>query len=394
MLLPKPHRIIPLLLIILFLSFIVARDLEQRKLEPIRMTLFTQDKNLDYGLSVPENDPRLQAIKQLQQIGSPVAVSILRDFLTNNDMHKQLKQKTLAALGQLGTKHAIKAIEEFESWSKKRFNHPAPFKFGKHQSPLDHIADGFLRPLAEATDKNGKTWAIFAGARYTSWTHEGYPEIWLTCKREKDFWKEPILLDLPDMPAIKSTRLKSWKNQCPLTVENDLIKITLDGKKLQTSISRSLRDTDGDTMPDIAEASLPTDSQNPDSDKDGIPDGNDSNPLTPPVKEPNDTHQIRQAVFSILLATSSSRQPIFIVDEGDFAKQEYYGYAGLVLPAEKAKPGRINITEINVRITSPTRAVASIGDYEGNEAASGHEAKLRKIRGKWVVIEFALTIIS
>lgn len=394
MLLPKPHRIIPLLLIILFLFISVARTLEQRKLEPIRATLFNEERSRDYGLSVPENDPRLNAIKQLQQIGSPVAVAILRDFLINNDMDKQLKQKALTALGQLGTKRAIRAIEEFESWSQERFNHPAPFKFGKYQSALDHFADGYLPPLAQTTDINGKTWAIFPWARYTGWTYEAHAEIWLTCKNENGSWREPILLDVPNMPTIKRESSKSWEAKCALTVENDVVKITYDGEKLETTISGSLRDTDGDNLPNIAEARLYTDPQNPDCDEDGILDGNDSNPLTPPVKEPNDTHHIRQAVFSILLATSSNREPIFIVEKGDFAKQEYYGRAGMVLPAKKAEPGRINITAIDVKITSPTTAIADISDYEGNLAASGHEAKLKKVKGKWVVIQFALTIIS
>jgi len=394
MALRKYRRIIPLLFIILLLSFVLARAIEGRRLERIRMTLFKESKEIDYGLSVPENDPRLRAIERLQKMGSGAAVWVLRDFLTNNDMDKQLKQKALTALGQLGTGRAIGAITEFESWSKKRFDNPPPFKFGKHQSPLNHIADGYLKPLAETTDKDGKTWAIFPWARYTGWTQETWPEIWLTCREEKDSWREPILLDLPNMPAIKRSPLKSSTNKCPLTVENDLVVVSFDGRKVKASIVDLLRDTDGDCLPDIAEARLATDGQDPDCDNDGIPDGNDSNPLTPGVKEPNDTHQIRQAVFSILLATSSSRVPIFIVDKGDLARQEYYGCAGLVLPAEKVKPGRINITAINVRITSPTTAIANIGDYEGNLAASGHEAKLRKIRGKWVVVEFRLTIIS
>ena len=394
MLLPKPHRIIPLVLIILFLSFILARSLEQEKLEPIRMTLFNEAESCDYGLSVPDDDPRLKAIKKLQQIGSAAAVSILRDFLTDNDVHKQLKQKALTALGQLGTKHAIRAIVAFESWSQQRFNHPPPFKFGRRQSPLDHIGDGYLPPLGQTTDKNGKTWAIFPWVRYSGWTDEAQPEIWLTSKSESGSWEEPILLHLPTMPTIKRKSSKSWQTQCALAVDNDVVKIACDGEELETTISGSLRDSDGDNLPDIAEARLLTDPQKPDCDGDGIPDGNDSNPLTPPTKQPDDTHQIRQAVFSILLATSSSRQPIFIVANGDFAEQEYYGYAGLVLPAKKAKPGRINITAIKVEITSPTTAIAGITDYEGSLAASGHRAKLKKVNGKWIVIEFALTFIS
>jgi hypothetical protein len=394
MVLRKNHRIIALLLIILFLCFALARAIEARRLERLRVTLFKENKEIDYSLGVQEDDPRLNAIEQLQKMRSPRAVSLLRDFLTNNYMNQKLKQKALTALGRLATRHAINAITEFESWSKKRFNHPLAFKFGKHPSPIDHFADGYMKPLAQTTDKHGKTWAIFSWARYSGWSDDGRQEIWLTSRKQNSHWAEPILLDLQNIPVTQGSGLESLTNQCPLAVESGIVRITLGGQKFEACIKDSFRDSDGDTLPDIVEARLPTDQNDPDCDNDGIPDGNDSNPLTPPTKEPNDTHEIRQAVFSILLATSSNRQLIFIIDKGDQARQEYYGSAGPVFPAKETEPGAINITTIDVKITSPTRASAYVADWEGNLAASGHEAKLRKIRGKWVVVQFAMTWIS
>ena len=47
-----------------------------------------------------------------------------------------------------------------------------------------------------------------------------------------------------------------------------------------------------------------------------------------------------------------------------------------------------------MRIDSPTTASATISDYEGNLAGSEHDAKLEKINGKWVVVEFKMTWIS
>ena len=143
-------------------------------------------------------------------------------------------------------------------------------------------------------------------------------------------------------------------------------------------------------MPDIVEARLLTDSQNPDSDSDGVPDGKDTNPLTPKQKETNDITEIRQAVFSALFATTSSQNAIVIVNRDEFAKQEYYGFSGTVLRSPESRQGFVNVTSIDIRYQSDDSATVGIGDYEGSMAGSHHEAKLKKIDGKWVVVEFSL----
>jgi hypothetical protein len=396
MVMSKPHRIIPLLLIIFFLLFPVIRNLEQIRLKPLRRTLFNEQRNIRYGFNAPEDKPRFEAIKKLQQIGSYTAVSILRDFLTNNEMDKQLKQKALIALGQLGTRKAIKSIKKFEDWSQKRFEHPLPFKFGKVQSPIDHIADGKTRPFVETIDKNEKTWAIILRAIHIDPNQGFKAEFWLTSKNENDnnSWEEPILLDMANMPEliIKPSELYHIKRS--LIVQNDIIKIIYDGKELETTITGSLKDSDEDFLPDIKETKLRTDPQNPDCDNDSIPDGKDSNPFTPRHKKKDDVVEIRQAIFSILLATSPSRRTISIIDKGDFARQEYYGYSGFVLRLPETRQGSINITQIEVKLESTDTATAFICDWEGMLAASVHEAKLKKIYGKWVVVEFKMTMIS
>jgi hypothetical protein len=49
---------------------------------------------------------------------------------------------------------------------------------------------------------------------------------------------------------------------------------------------------------------------------------------------------------------------------------------------------------MQVKIDSPTAATAIVEDWEGDLAASGHEAKLRKIKGNWVVVQLRMTWIS
>jgi hypothetical protein len=246
----------------------------------------------------------------------------------------------------------------------------------------------YLDLIAEATDEKGKTWAVFPWSRY------GKQDIWLTFSTEKDSWSRPILLELPGMPYLVRTSERAFDKKCQLQIEGDSVTVTCDGSAAKSSISRSLKDSDSDGLPDIVEGRLLTDPDNPDSDRDGIADGNDSNPLTPRHEDSNDVVQIRQAVFSVLFATCSSRDAVVVLERGDFAKQEYYGFAGAVLRSAQKRKGFVNIMCLTVNLESTTSANASISDWEGPEARSVHEAKLKKIDGKWVVVEFMLTIIS
>ena len=109
---------------------------------------------------------------------------------------------------------------------------------------------------------------------------------------------------------------------------------------------------------------------------------------------PDDVSEIRQEVFSATFTTSDSRDPILLVGDDDFAKQEYHGYRGPVLRLPRVRDGFPNVIEIDVETDSPAEATARITDWEGNMAASSHRALLKRIRGKWVVVEFRLTWIS
>lgn len=385
----KLNRMLLSLFVVLMPCIVFAADSD---LKTLRETLLQEDITTHYGLSVPENDPRLKAIIKLQGMGSPQAVVILREFLTVDRINcQQLKQHSLVALGNIGTRPAIDAIRKFEAWSKKRFTKPSPFRFGFKDYVVDHISPHNLSPLAKTTDEKNTTWAIF------QWKcHSAVAEIWI-CKSLGDtLWSQPTLLDLPGIPEFYpfSRKYRKWDDKCSFQVKNDSIKIVVDEKIWESRISDHLVDSDKDTLPDIVEARLLTDPNNPDSDNDGLPDGGDSNPLTPKHNDTNDVTQIRQAVFSALCATSNSRITIVIVDRAGFAKQEYYGYGGFVLRSPEIRRGFVNITGIKVNLISLDTATADITDYEGSLAASGHQAKLKKLHGKWVVVEFKMTWIS
>jgi hypothetical protein len=367
---------------------------DNSELESLRKTLLEtdplqDDPGLRHALSLPGGDPRLKVIEQLRSAASPEAVAILQEFLTTHDRNHKLKRRALIALGKIGTEPAIEAIRQFEVWSKKRFMEPAPFQFGFKDHAIDHFAVHGLSPLAKTTDEKNRTWAVFQWKR-----HSGVAETWICKSLGEDLWSQPIFLDLPGIPEFSPYRKRNWSEKCELQVKNGSLKIVIDGKTIKSRISDHLVDSDKDGLPDPVEACLLTDLRNPDSDEDGLPDGKDCNPLTPKHNDINDVTEIRQAVFSALCATGNSQDAVVIVDRGDFAKQEYYGFGGVVLRSPEIRTGFINIVAIMVKIESPTTATATIADYEGPLAASGHEAKLKKINGKWVVVEFKMTWIS
>ncbi|MHC4084327.1 MAG: hypothetical protein ACYSWZ_07040 [Planctomycetota bacterium] len=385
----KLNRMSLYLFVVLMPCIVFAGDSE---LQALRETLLQKDITTRYGLWIPEYDPRLKAIKKLQGMGSPEAVDILRDFLAVDRINcQQLKQHSLVALGNIGTRPAIESIRQFEAWSKKRFTKTSPFRFGFKEYAIEHTSPYNQSPLATTTDEKNTTWAIFQWER-----HSAVAEIWM-CKSLGDvLWSQPILLDLPGIPQFYpfSLKYRKWDDKCSFQIKNDSIKIVVDEKIWESRISDHLVDSDKDALPDHVEARLLTDPNDPDSDRDGLPDGRDCNPLTPKHNDTNDVNQIRQAVFSALCATSNSRDTIVIVDRADFAKQEYYGYGGIALRSPEIRPGFINITSIQVNFISLDTATAYIRDYEGNLSASVHQAKLKKLHGKWVVVEFKMTGIS
>lgn len=385
----KLNRMSLFLFVVLMPCIVFAGNSE---LQALRETLLQKDITTRYGLWVPEYDPRLKAIKKLQGMGSPEAVAILRDFLAVDRINcQQLKQYSLVVLGNIGTRPAIESIRQFEAWSKQRFTKTPPFRFGFKEYAIEHTSPHNLSPLATTTDEKNTTWAIFQWKR-----HSAVAEIWM-CKSLGDvLWSQPILLDLPGIPEFYpfSRKFRKWDDKCSFQIKNASIKIVVDEKIWESPISDHLVDSDKDALPDHVEARLLTDPNGPDSDRDGLPDGRDCNPLTPKHNDTNDVTQIRQSVFSILCATSNSRNSIVIVDRADFAKQEYYGYGGIVLRSPESRPGFINITGIKVKLKSPDTATATISDWEGCLSASGHLVKLKKLHGKWVVVEFKMTWIS
>ena len=334
-----------------------------------------------YGLSVPTGDRRLEAIHRLTEMGTPEAVHALKSFLTTPEGDRKLKQHALVALGKIASREAVEAIRQFESWAEKRRASPPPFTFGLKDHAMDHFAPQEVKPLVTWTPADGREQAVFRWYRFGQWL------FYSTTRKDETQWEPPVLLDVPDMGALAGSAKYAART------EGDEIVLGWEGEFRV----KPAADGDKDGIPDAIERLIGTDPANPDSDKDGVPDGLDASPMTPKNPKSDDQTEIRQAVFTVLFATSSSSDAIFLREEkgkSDFAEQEYYGFAGYVVKTPSSRPGLVNVTDMTVKLDSADSATATISDWEGSLAASGHEAKLKKVHGKWVVVDFRMTWIS
>jgi len=335
-------------------------------------------------IPVSGNDPKSKAIQKLGELGTPEAVAVLRQCLTTWGASRELKQHALVSLGNIGTEEAVKAVGEFEEWAERVRLDPPDFRFGRRDQPIDHFGPHELRPLAEATDANGVRWAVFRWYRY--WL-PGL-NLWLTRSKGEDTWTQPVLVDLLILDSVRSA------TEVSLRVESGMLQLSLDGLELHFAPDLAGRDGDRDGVSDSIEKRLFMNPADKDSDGDGKMDGVDGNPLTPVSDTSDEAARIRQAVFTALFATSSSADTIVMVETGDYAAQEYLGFGGFVLRAPKMLPGLVNITRFDVTLDSENSARVTVKDVEGNLAASGHEAKLEKKHGKWVVVGLTRTWIS
>jgi hypothetical protein len=265
---------------------------------------------------------------------------------------------------------------------------------------MDHFADQDLAPLVKWSAGSGQTQREFAAFR---WGRYGETRLWLVSRAPSGPWDTPGLLAMSagDAGRIgKAEHLTGVYDAGRLALKGDDINLTVDPR-------READDADKDGVPDAVEVMLGTDPKKADSDGDGTPDGNDSNPLTPKPAQVSEDMEIRQAAFLALFGTSSTHNAANIVwapgwDAGakepaeipEWARQEYYGMGGYVLRSQRIRQGWVNITSIDIKRKSATEALVTISDYEGNSAASVHEIVVKKMGKLWVPVSVQMTIIS
>ena len=314
--------------------------------DELRKTLF-ENGRVPHEKAGPEKDACRKAIEGLVADGSPEAVTALRDFLMRDDVDRKIRIEAAVALGQIGTREAVQAINEFEDWAEKRRTDPPPWRFGIKDFPIDHFSSQKVEPLVQWRVEDGTERALFQWYRFRQ------RMIYMAHRKDADGWEQPVLLNTPADPKrfLGPPKLEAIK------AEGDVVQLRMEAEgRMRIDVRLVCPDTDRDGIPDAIEGILGTDPKDPDTDKDGVNDGADGNPQTPKRKMDDDAAQVRQAVFTVLFATSNSRDMIVMVDgrrfpKGartevslpDFYDQEYRGFAGWIVRDVKTRPGFVNI---------------------------------------------------
>ena len=177
---------------------------ENERVRQARETLLNSGTEPVSGLGVPASDPRLIAIRDLHAIGSPAAVDALFGFLTQPYGDNKLRMQALVALGVVGTKEAVAALDQFGRWAEGRRSTPPPFRFGQHAYTIHHYSSVEVQPAATANDAAGRRWAIFQSplpAWLGAW--------WVTSTTDEKRWDQPVLVGPSAMPELLIRQIAS-----------------------------------------------------------------------------------------------------------------------------------------------------------------------------------------
>jgi len=320
---------------------------------------------------------QMTAIDRLVELGTEEAVDVLREVLKDELSHCYLKRKSIFALGKIGTEYAIKAIDEFELLGESRRTEFSTFRLGIYLRTTSEWASIPINPDFYTQDNEGNTWALFQWSRYG-------PR--LDCPLDKPF-SGPAKTAAPAPPCSPGDG-----------IDHFCIQKSDKGYEWRLgyasgSLSDSIKDSDGDGLPDLEEKTLGTDPEKADSDSDGKPDGADPCPLTPAPKHIDEDAAIRQAVFTAIYATRSDRKVIYMSEGAPSASDEYRGYIGFILPTKDLKMGFYNL-KIDVKSRTPNTAeVKLIARWEFDEAV-GSTVTVEKKHGKWVAADIRCDFVA
>jgi len=367
------------LICIITAGFLVSCVASQKNVapaaEPLKMPYRHEVQVLANVLAM-QKDTEMQglALGRLAELGGDDATDALYRFLINDENDRHLRLGALLSLGGMGTDAAVERIEAFRLDIRRR------------DKPFNFEAAGYqIRDRVVEAAPDGTLWARFQWRRY----YRSGEATWIASSADGKHWNKPV----------RAPRMMS---------EDDFRAAVHEGN---TGQFETIDDADGDGLSDSEELELfvpapghqlmpldypreGLDPKNPDTDGDGILDGADPCPLTPTQKESNDATAIRQAAFEAYILRHEPIGILFIVGDKDFAKQEYYGFSGVILPAKGCVEGEENITKISVKVIDETTAEVEMSDYMGNLAASGWEATLKKVKGIWVIIALEARWVS
>ena len=354
-------------------------------------------------------------VEWLERIArSPAAAAALRPGGGLANHAKDLRTAAYIRLGTLGTAEALAAIKRIEGEARKVQPAPAQSTPGDFIHPGWHFSDSEFRPIAQASNTDGVTYAIIVSSLM------GDLDLFLISSRtpaDVSSWSRPRLIPNKTYRGIKEPQLTahgadelvfSFLQESPParaimegTPDPGPAAPALGRQEWKLSIKQIEKDSDADGWTDVEEERLGIDPNKKDSDNDGVPDGSDVCPNLSLADEDKNDEEIKifqKAVF-VTFGLSGSRH-LLLVDP-KVKRVHLWGYAGPVIYGHDvnswSKNHQYGAVFVSWRIRkrpSNNEVVVEIVDYEGPLAAGGQDVRLRKINNEWIVISRRTTWVS
>jgi len=319
-----------------------------------------------------------------------------------------LRTAAYARLGALGTEDSLAAADRIEERAKRLTLTPETLSIELWPGPSWHFADVRVKILAETKAPDGRTHGIVLSGML------GGRDLFLISSRTPDnkaSWSRPKLIPWEPCRNIQnpSLTLQGEDTLVLLFAQKKRVRdgaggggaatLVLEPQKRTASIRQVLLDQDGDGWTDVEEARLGTDSAKDDTDGDGISDGMDTCPAFPrPKDRPGDEEtEILQRAFFATFGLGGARH--MLAFSARSRKVHVWGYSGPVFFKANPRGRRGNHGEgsLSVRWSigrGGAHAVVDISDYAGPLAGGSQSVFLRKIRGRWTVIDWEAGLVS
>ena len=352
-------------------------------------------------------------VSWLEQVASdaPFAVSLT----PRSSSPKDLQSQAYIRLGAIGTKNALEAIRRVENKARNWRTVLAPLT-PLIVHPIAHVSDWReVEPFISITVPDGTTYGLISLAL------RGGTDVFLVNKTETSGpWSRPYLL--PHRPTLGIQRPQlQWAGDRRLILTFDsmtarqrpfavlppfqtTLPATSQPQTWTIVLDEVTRDTDADGLTDTEEDRLQLRRDKPDSDDDGVADGEDASPGYPASPlESTDTEAaiLRKAFFATFGVHGS--QSVLIVD-GRSRPLQLWGSRGPVLFGIDAlawhgralgTPPRLSWRLEGITNTgSIETATVKMSDYEGPLSAAGYTVTLTRLDGEWFVTKLMMDWIS
>jgi hypothetical protein len=353
----------------------------------------------DFGATTPQDFARqLDLGQQAMRLGEP-GLQLVADWMfapqyearfRSPFMRRQFNKRVALDLAQIPSPGAREALRRFYLQGSRR---------GKleRRGPYD-IRFDWQQPLVTTTDEEGERWAVVA-----LWWYGSHEDLWIIHSTDGETWSYPLFTGLGRLARGDS------RYQMRLEVRAGKVRILYPRHDVppnasrvaraeeEISIADLTRDSDRDGLYDVEERRLRTDPRKPDTDGDGLVDGEDLNPLVGRnPRQLTDEQAIRQAVFRRHV---HDEVKLTVIQAEPADRQEYLGgFGGITLSLSKqeiaefrkeAGGGVPTFSFGEIRFSQEGNyAELEFTDYAAPRARAVFLVKLRKVLpGLWAVTD-------